>query len=66
MDTLKKLSDDNGSFYIGVDPTAPSMHLGHYLSFVVVKHLVELGLKPVFIIGGLTAIIGDPSGKNEE
>lgn len=63
---LEAMAKDGAAFYIGVDPTADSMHIGHYMSIVASKHLAESGFKPVFVIGGLTASIGDPSGKNEE
>lgn len=63
---VQEIVNDGSAFYIGVDPTADSIHIGHYMSFVASKHLADLGMKPVFVIGGLTASIGDPSGKNEE
>ncbi len=57
----------NGSaFYIGIDPTADSIHVGHYLSLSLTRILTKHGLKPVVILGGFTGMIGDPSGRNSE
>lgn len=63
---LESMAKEGASFYIGIDPTANSIHIGHYMSIVASKHLANAGFRPVFVIGGLTASIGDPSGKNEE
>ncbi len=58
---------ENYSFYIGIDPTADDLHLGHLQSFIVAKLITtNFKLTPIFVIGGLTASIGDPSGKNAE
>ncbi len=58
---------ENGSaFYIGIDPTADSIHVGHYLSLSLTRILAKHGLKPVIILGGFTGMIGDPSGRNSE
>ncbi len=62
---LKKLSSSD-SFYNGIDPTAPSLHLGNLIALIVAKHLSKTGAKPIFLFGGATGSIGDPSGKNEE
>lgn len=52
------------SFYIGFDPTADSLHVGHLLQLVMAKRLVNAGHKAIMVIGGATALIGDPSGKS--
>ncbi|MCL1927624.1 MAG: tyrosine--tRNA ligase [Treponema sp.] len=53
------------TFYIGVDPTAPSLHIGHMVPFFALSHLVHAGHKGICLIGAGTARIGDPSGKTE-
>ncbi len=61
------ISNKNNKFYIGIDPTADSLHLGHYITIVLSKLIQDnLNIDPIFLIGGFTAQIGDPSGKNEE
>ena len=52
--------------YVGIDPTADSLHIGHLVSVMMLKHLQEAGHKPIALIGGATGMIGDPSGKSEE
>lgn len=52
--------------YIGVDPTADSMHVGHLVSVMMLKHLQLAGHKPILVVGGATGMIGDPSGKSSE
>ncbi len=52
-------------FYIGIDPTADSLHVGHFVSLMVASHLQKCGHQPIILIGGGTAIIGDPSFKND-
>lgn len=53
------------TFYIGFDPTAESLHVGHLLQLVTAKRLADAGHRPVMLIGGATALIGDPTGKTE-
>ncbi len=53
------------TFYIGFDPTADSLHVGHLLQLVVMAHMQRAGHRPVAIIGGGTAMVGDPSGKSD-
>ena len=48
-------------FYIGFDPTADSLHVGHFVSLMVASHMQKCGHKPIILIGGGTASIGDPS-----
>ncbi len=51
---------------LGFDPTADSLHLGNFLPLVNLMRLSTLGIKPIFLIGGATGLIGDPSGKSDE
>ncbi|MCS7162975.1 MAG: tyrosine--tRNA ligase [Bacteroidia bacterium] len=55
-----------GAAYLGIDPTADSLHLGHLVPLQLLYHLAQLGIKPIVVIGGATARIGDPSGKKAE
>ncbi len=59
------LDKGNVTFYIGFDPTADSLHVGHFLQMVVMAHMQRAGHKPIAIIGGGTAMVGDPSGKTD-
>ena len=52
-------------FYIGIDPTADSLHVGHFVSLMVASHLQKFGHKPIILLGGGTATIGDPSGRTD-
>ena len=52
-------------FYIGIDPTADSLHVGHFVSLMVASHMQKYGHKPIILVGGGTATIGDPSGKTD-
>ena len=52
--------------YVGIDPTADSLHIGHLVSIMMLKHLQLAGHKPIALVGGATGMIGDPSGKSEE
>ncbi len=61
----EKLANDKLVFYIGIDPTADSLHIGHLLPLMAAKWLQEYGHKPIILIGGGTAMVGDPSGKTE-
>ena len=58
---------DNGkaTFYIGFDPTADSLHVGHFMALCLMKRLQMAGNKPIALIGGGTAMIGDPSGRTD-
>ena len=53
------------SFYVGIDPTADSLHVGHFISLMVASHMQKCGHKPIILVGGGTATIGDPSGKTD-
>lgn len=52
--------------YVGIDPTADSLHIGHLVGIMMLKHLQMAGHKPLALVGGATGMIGDPSGKSEE
>ena len=63
---LKEMfSKESVPFYIGIDPTADSLHVGHFVSLMVASHMQKCGHKPIILMGGGTAIIGDPSGKTD-
>lgn len=62
----KALAEGNVSFYSGYDPTADSLHLGHLVPILVMKHLQLTGHKPYALVGGATGLIGDPSFKDTE
>ena len=59
-DIEKKLNDERITFYWGTDPTADSLHLGHYSSLLTAKRLSNYGHKPILLVGGATGLIGDP------
>ena len=59
-DIGKKLDNEKISFYWGTDPTADSLHIGHYSSLVTAKRLANAGHKPILLVGGATGLIGDP------
>lgn len=63
-DEIKALFEKGGvSFYIGIDPTADSLHVGHFLTVMAMAHMQRCGNNPICLVGGGTAMIGDPSGK---
>jgi tyrosyl-tRNA synthetase len=57
------LENQQVTFYIGFDPTADSLHVGHFLQMMVMAHMQQAGHRPICLIGGGTAMVGDPSGK---
>lgn len=59
------LGKERVTFYIGFDPTADSLHLGHFIQIMVMMHMQRAGHKPIALVGGGTAKIGDPSGKTD-
>ncbi|MEG1791642.1 MAG: tyrosine--tRNA ligase [Clostridia bacterium] len=61
----KKLGSESVTFYIGFDPTADSLHVGHFLQLVAMSWLQKAGHKPIILIGGGTGMVGDPSGRSD-
>ena len=59
------INNGKAVFYIGFDPTADSLHVGHFMALCLMKRLQEAGNKPIALIGGGTAMIGDPTGRND-
>ncbi|TKB08197.1 tyrosine--tRNA ligase [Desulforhopalus sp. IMCC35007] len=64
--TEEQLKKEMTSAYIGIDPTADSLHIGHLVSVMMLKHFQISGHKPIALVGGATGMIGDPSGKSAE
>lgn len=60
-----KLNNEKLTFYIGTDPTADSMHIGHFSSFLIATRLAKYGHKPILLVGGATGLIGDPKPSQE-
>ena len=63
---VNKLDASSMTFYLGADPTSDSLHVGHLLTLITAKRLINAGHRAILLIGGGTGLIGDPSGKNEE
>lgn len=59
------LGREKVTFYIGFDPTADSLHIGHYVALMTMAHMQRAGHRPIVLLGGGTAMIGDPSGKSD-
>jgi len=64
-DLYKAFEDGMVTFYTGFDPTADSLHIGHYIPIMAMAHLQRAGHKPIALMGGGTAMVGDPSGKTD-
>ena len=64
--TEEQLAKEMTSAYVGIDPTADSLHIGHLVGVMMLKHLQRAGHKPIALVGGATGMIGDPSGKSQE
>ena len=64
-DLYKLLGSESVPFYIGFDPTADSLHVGHFLQLIAMKHMQDAGHRPIVLIGGGTGMIGDPSGRTD-
>lgn len=64
--TEEQLAKEMTAAYVGIDPTADSLHIGHLVSIMILKHFQRCGHKPLFLVGGATGMIGDPSGKSLE
>lgn len=64
--TEEQLSKEMTSAYVGIDPTADSLHIGHLVSVMMLKHFQNAGHRPIALVGGATGMIGDPSMKSQE
>lgn len=64
--TEEQLQKEMTSAYVGIDPTADSLHIGHLVGVMMLKHLQRAGHRPIALVGGATGMIGDPSGKSLE
>ena len=64
--TEEQLKKELSSAYVGIDPTADSLHIGHLVSVMMLKHFQVAGHRPIVLVGGATGMIGDPSGKSAE
>ena len=62
---LKMVNEGKAVFYIGFDPTADSLHVGHFMALCLMKRLQMAGNKPIALIGGGTGMVGDPSGRTD-
>ena len=59
------LNGEPQTFYLGIDPTADSLHIGHFFALTLVRRLQEKGHHPIIVVGGATALVGDPTGKKD-
>lgn len=59
------INNEKITFYTGYDPTADSLHIGHFLQLVVMSHMQRAGHRPIAILGGGTAMVGDPTGRSD-
>jgi tyrosyl-tRNA synthetase len=64
--TEDQLEKEMTTAYVGIDPTADSLHIGHLVSVMLLKHFQNAGHRPVVLVGGATGMIGDPSGRSQE
>jgi tyrosyl-tRNA synthetase len=64
--TEEQLAKEMTAAYVGIDPTADSLHIGHLVGVMMLKHFQRAGHKPIALVGGATGMIGDPSGKSAE
>ena len=64
--TEELLEKEMVTAYLGTDPTADSLHIGHLCGIMMLRHLQRCGHKPIILVGGATGLIGDPSGKSQE
>ena len=63
--TKELLNGKPTTFYLGIDPTADSLHIGHFFALTMVRRLQKMGHHPIIVVGGATALIGDPTGKKD-
>ena len=61
----KLLDSEKVTFYTGYDPTADSLHVGHFVTLMAMAHMQRAGHRPIVLIGGGTAMVGDPSGRTD-
>lgn len=61
----EKLGKESVAFYIGFDPTADSLHVGHFMQLIAMHHMQQAGHRPIVLIGGGTGMVGDPSGRTD-
>ena len=59
------LGKEKVTFYVGFDPTADSLHIGHFMQLIVMKHMQNDGHRPIILLGGGTTMVGDPTGKTD-
>ncbi|MEG1873318.1 MAG: tyrosine--tRNA ligase, partial [Ruthenibacterium sp.] len=59
------LSNEKITFYTGFDPTADSLHVGHFMQLIVMRHMQQAGHRPIILLGGGTTMVGDPTGKTD-
>ena len=64
--TKEQLEKEMTTAYLGIDPTADSLHIGHLVGVMMLKHFQRSGHKPIALVGGATGMIGDPSMKSQE
>src|SRR5574344_2852896 len=64
--TEEQLNKEMTTAYVGIDPTADSLHIGHLVGVMMLKHFQRAGHKPIALVGGATGMIGDPSMKSQE
>ena len=64
-DLYKAMEEGPMTFYVGIDPTADSLHVGHIVPVIFARRLQQAGHRPIILCGGGTAMVGDPSGKSE-
>ncbi|MBQ4049065.1 MAG: tyrosine--tRNA ligase [Clostridia bacterium] len=64
-DMYRMLDSEKVPFYVGFDPTADSLHIGHYIPVMAMAHMQKFGHKPIVLVGGGTAMVGDPSGRTD-
>lgn len=65
QETRELLEKEKITFYIGFDPTADSLHVGHFIAMMFMAHMQRVGHRPIALVGGGTAMVGDPSGKTD-
>ena len=66
LEGLREQLKTKTTCYVGIDPTADSLHIGHLCGVMMLRHFQRCGHKPLALIGGATGMIGDPSGKSQE